>query len=62
MVSIHESNGAIISPLNAVDPDNEGSIKQVLTYSMDNNMYGGIFQLKENHIFKSKVCWYLRFT
>ncbi|KXJ22803.1 fat-like cadherin-related tumor suppressor homolog isoform X2 [Exaiptasia diaphana] len=52
--SIHDSNGAVITPLDAVDPDNEQRNKQTLAYSMNNNLYGGIFQLRENHVFKNK--------
>lgn len=54
-MSIHDSNGAIITTVNASDPDNERNDKQRLSYSMDDRLYDGVFQLKDNHIFKSKV-------
>ena len=59
VVSIYDSIGAALTPaLKAVDPDNEGrdKHKQSLSYYMNNDLNDGVFQLKEHHIMKTKVC------
>lgn len=56
-MSIGDSNGAIIELLQAVDPDNEGSVsnKQSLLYSTNDVISDAPFRLRDNRLFKYKV-------
>jgi hypothetical protein len=56
-MSVDDSNGAIVATLQAVDPDNEGSVsnKQLLLYSTNNIISNVPFILRDNRIFKYKV-------